>query len=154
MSRSLSDGLVVWSAIRPTTAGRRVTAVMITELALPYVSVASGGDEYFQLSFDARPEGTDGETPYFLLQRQFEAPDGGRVYIECHQRELCGHVRISRSVLTAGLLRLQLDGRPPREVAISFKADGRRFRELTAMLKTIMVARHLELVSGQRHGGD
>ena len=106
-----------------------------------------------QVSFDARPEGTDGETPYFLLQRQFETPDGGHVYIECHQRELCGHVRISRAVLTAGLLRLRLDGRPTREEAISFKADERRFRELTAMLKTIIGARHLELVSLQRHGG-
>ena len=134
-------------------AGRLVTAVMITELALPYVSVASGGDEYFQVSFDARPEGTDGEAPYFLLQREFET-HGGRVYIECHQRELCGHVRISRAVLTAGLLRLQLDGRPTREVAISFKADGRRFRELTAMLKTIIGTRHLELVSLQKHGGE
>ena len=42
---------------------------MITELSLPYVSVASAGDEYFEVSFDARPEGTDGDTPYFLLQR-------------------------------------------------------------------------------------
>jgi hypothetical protein len=126
---------------------------MIIELALPYVSVASSGDEYFQVLFDARPE-RHGETPYFLLQRQFETPDGGRVYIECHQRELCGHVRISRAVLTAGLLRLQLASRPPREVAISFKADGKRFRELTAMLKTIIGARHLELASGQRHGGE
>jgi hypothetical protein len=29
-----------------------VTAV-ITELSLPYVSVASAGDEYFEVSFDA-----------------------------------------------------------------------------------------------------
>jgi hypothetical protein len=87
-----------------------------------------------------------------LLQRQFEIPDGGHVYIECHHHELCGLVRISRAVLTAGLLRLQLAGRPPRELAIRFKADRRRLRELTAMLKTIIGARHLELGFGHGRG--
>lgn len=135
------------------TTRRRVTAV-ITKLSLPHVSVASAGDEYFQVSFNARPEGTDGDTPYFLLQRQFESPDGGRVYIECHQRELCGHVRVRHAVLSASLLRLELASRPPRVVAIRFKADNRRFQQLTAMLKTIIGVRHLELASGERHSGD
>ena len=127
---------------------------MITELSLPYVSVASAGDEYFQVSFDARPEGTDGDTPYFLLQRQFESHDGGRVYIECHQRELCGHVRVSQAVLSAGLLRLELATRPPHVVAIRFKTDNQRFRQLTAMLKTIIGVRRLELASGESHSGN
>lgn len=127
---------------------------MITELSLPYVSVASDGDEHFEVSFDARLEGTDGDSPYFLLQRQFESPDGGRVYIECHQRELCGHVRVRHAVLSAGLLRLELASRPPRVVAIRFKADKRRFEQLTAMLKTIIGVRHLELTSGETHSGD
>ncbi len=133
---------------------RRLITAMITELSLPYVSVASAGDEYFEVSFDARPDWTDGDTPYFLLQRQFESPDGGRVYIECHQRELCGHVRVSHAVLSAGLLRLELASRPPRVVAITFKADNRRFQQLTAMLKTIIGVRHLELASSERHSGD
>jgi hypothetical protein len=127
---------------------------VITELSLPYVSVASAGDEYFEVSFDARPEGTDGDTPYFLLQRQFESPDGGRVYIECHRRELCGHVRVSHAVLSGSLLRLELASRPQRVVAIRFKADNGRFQQLTAMLKTIIGVRHLELASGERHSGD
>jgi hypothetical protein len=124
---------------------------VITELSLPYVSVASAGDEYFEVSFDARPEGTDGDTPYFLLQRQFESPDGGRVYVECHQRELCGHVRVSHAVLSAGLLRLELATRPPQVVAIRFKADNLCFRQLTAMLKTIIGLRRLKLASAESH---
>ena len=127
---------------------------MSWRMSLPYVSVASAGDEYFQVSFDARPEGTDGDTPYFLLQRQFESPDGGRVYVECHHRELCGHVRVSRAVLSAGLLRLELATRPPHVVAIRFKADDRRFHQLTAMLKTILGVRRLTLASGESHSGD
>jgi hypothetical protein len=57
-------------------------------------------------------------------------------------------------VLSAGLLRLELASRPPRVVAIRFKADNRRFQQLTAMLKTIIGVRHLELASGERHSGD
>jgi hypothetical protein len=127
---------------------------VITELSLPYVSIASAGDDYFQVSFDARPEETDGDTPYFLLQRQFESPDGGRVYVECHHRELCGHVRVSHAVLRTGLLRLELATRPPHVVAIRFTADDRCFRQLTAMLKTIIGVRRLELASGESQGGN
>lgn len=126
----------------------------MTTARLPYVSVASAGDEYFQVPFDARPEGTDGDTPYFLLQRQFESPDGGRVYVECHQRELCGHVRVRHAVLSTGVLRLELATRPPHVVAIRFKADSRRFRQLTAILKTIIGVRRLELASRESHSGD
>jgi hypothetical protein len=54
-------------------------------------------------------------------------------------------------VLSAGLLRLELASRPRRVVAIRFKADNRRFQQLTAMLKTIISLRHLELASGERH---
>ena len=111
--------------------------MVITDLSLPYVSVASGGDEYFQVSFDARPEGTDGDTPYSLLQRQFESSDGGRIYVECHQRALCGHVRISHAVFCSGFLQLELATRPPHVVAIRFKADNQGFPQLTAMLRTI-----------------
>jgi hypothetical protein len=39
-------------------------------------------------------------------------------------------------------------------VAIRFKADNRRFQQLTAMLKTIIGVRHLELASGERYSGD
>lgn len=68
MSRSLSNGLVLRHAIIDRASAR---IPVITELSLPHVFVASSGDEYFEVSFDARPEGTDGDTPYFLLQPQF-----------------------------------------------------------------------------------
>ena len=79
------------------------------------------------------------------MQRQFESPDGGRVYVESHQRDLCGHVRITRATLSSGLLRIELGGRPPRKVAIRFDATPRRYRQLTKMLTVIIGPRTLRL---------
>ena len=117
----------------------------MTELSLPYVSIVTGGDEYFQVSFDEQEEGSDGDTPYFLLQRQLESPDGGRVYVESHQRALCGHFRIRRAALSDGVFHLELAGRPPQAVLIRFQADRRRLRQLTRVLETIVGRGILEM---------
>ena len=57
------------------------------KIALNYMSVSISGD-YYQVSFDSKEDdGTDEITddPYFLIQRQFEMADGGKVYIESHK---------------------------------------------------------------------
>jgi hypothetical protein len=52
------------------------------------LSVASSGGEYFQVLFaqeeDRFAQDEDRDDAYFLFQRQFESPDGGRVYVESH----------------------------------------------------------------------
>ena len=65
-----------------------------------------------------------------------------------------GRLGLLQVVLSAGLLRLELATRPPHVVAIRFKADDRRFHQLTAMLKTILGVRRLKLASGESHCGD
>jgi hypothetical protein len=57
-------------------------------------------------------------------------------------------------MLRTGLVRLELATRPPRVVAIRFSADDRCFRQLTAMLKTIIGVRRFELASGESQGGN
>ena len=42
------------------------------EFSFPYVSVASSGGEYFQVSF---ADGEESDHSYFLIQRQFESDD-------------------------------------------------------------------------------
>lgn len=74
------------------------------EFSLPNVSVASSGGEYFQVSFADKEDSGDA---YFLIQRQFESPDGGRVYIESHQRMLCGHFKIRKAELRRDVFRLE-----------------------------------------------
>src|ERR1035438_5529606 len=69
----------------------------MTEFSFPYVSVASSGGEYFEVSFAEIEEGEESEEcdhAYFLIQRQFEDYDGGLFYIESHETKLCGHFKI------------------------------------------------------------
>jgi hypothetical protein len=36
---------------------------VVTEFMLPHAAVARSGDEYFQVLFNERPDGTDSDTP-------------------------------------------------------------------------------------------
>ncbi len=114
----------------------------MTEFSLPYVSIASSGGEYFQVSF---AENEDSDDAYFLIQRQFESPDGGRVYIESHHTSLCGHFRIRKAALRREMLRLELACQVTEIVQIRFQADERRYRQLKGVLKTIVPARVLTI---------
>lgn len=80
------------------------------KIALNYVYVSISGD-YYQVSFDAKEEdGTDEITddPYFLIQRQFEMSDGGKVYIESHDENYIGHFLVNRATLQMDKIYLEL----------------------------------------------
>ena len=61
-----------------------------------YVSAAEAGD-YYQVSFETEDPGDDGtdppglDSPYLIIQRQFERPDGGRCYLETQDHGYIGH---------------------------------------------------------------
>jgi hypothetical protein len=107
----------------------------MTEFSLPYVSIASSGGEYFQVSF---AENEDSDDAYFLIQRQLELPDGGRVYVESHHRTLCGHFKIRRAELRRNMFRIELICQPAETVQIRFQADRSRYNRLKSVLKTII----------------
>jgi len=107
------------------------------ELSLPYVSVSSSGDEYFQVSFDACED--DGgseyvEHDYLLIQRQFESYDGGLYYLESHDEELCGHFKIRRATLGRDFLRLELAGDSAETVQTRFQTAMGGYHELRRVL--------------------
>ena len=107
----------------------------MTEFSFPTVSVASSGGEYFQVSFAAQEDSDDA---YFLIQRQFESPDGGHVYIESHQPTLCGHFKIRKAELRRDALRLELISQLAQTVQIRFQANGSRYDQLKTVLKTMI----------------
>ena len=48
-----------------------------------YVSTSVFGDgDYYQATFQAEPDSDDADSPYLLIQRQFEDPDDNWCYIE------------------------------------------------------------------------
>jgi hypothetical protein len=107
----------------------------VTEFSFPFVSVASSGGEYFQVSFEDDP---DSDSAYFTIQRQFESYDGGLFYIESHERTLCGHFKIRSAQLGRDTFRLELACEPAETVQIRFQADTARYNQLRRFL-TIMI---------------
>ena len=107
----------------------------MTEFSLPYVSIASSGGEYFQVPF---AEKEDSDDAYFLIQRQFESPDGGRVCVESHHRTLCGLFKIRKAELRRHVFRLELVCQPAETVQIRFQADRNLYKQLKSVLRTII----------------
>jgi hypothetical protein len=112
------------------------------ELFLKHVSVDESGGEYFQVSFEGGEESDDS---YFLVQRQFESPDDGRHYVECHLRTLCGDFRIRRAELERGLFRLEIMCHPPETVQIRFQADETQFNRLKKVLRIMLPSSVLKI---------
>ena len=110
------------------------------EIALNYVSVSISGD-YYQVSFDAKEEdGTDEITddPYFLIQRQFEMPDGGKIYIESLDENYKGHFAIKGAVLQKDKIVLELKRPNYSKIEISFEATEKEFKELHNAIKVMI----------------
>ena len=120
----------------------------VKELCLPHVSVSSAGDEYFQVSFQAREddyESDDVEQDYFLIQRQFESYAGELYYLESHDEELCGHFKIRRATLGRDFLRLELAGDSAETVQTRFQTDTGGTHELRRILEIMIPSRVLQL---------
>ncbi|MGD0460685.1 MAG: hypothetical protein ABSC21_23435 [Terriglobia bacterium] len=114
----------------------------MTDLFLKHVSVAESGGEYFQVSFADNEESDDS---YFLVQRQFESPYPGRVYVESHLRTLSGHFRIRRAELERSLFRLDIMCQPPETVQIRFQADETQFNRLKEVLRIMLPSSVLKI---------
>jgi hypothetical protein len=114
----------------------------MTDLFLRHVSLAESGGEYFQVSF---ADDEESDLSYFLLQRQFESPDHGRVYVESHLRTLSGHFRIRRAKLERGFFRLDIMCQPPETVQIRFQADETQFNRLKEVLRIMLPSSILKI---------
>ena len=114
----------------------------MTDLFLKHVSVAESGGECFQVSFVDDEESDESN---FLVQRQFESPDYGRVYVESHLRTLSGHFRIRKAELERGLFRLDIMCQPPETVQIRFQTDETQFNRLKEVLRIMLPSSVLKI---------
>jgi hypothetical protein len=85
-----------------------------------YISTSVSGD-YYQAMFEAEEDTDDPDSPYLLIQRQFEIPDGGECYIETHDEKYVGHFLLRRVELTSKTLLIEFDR--PRDNLISVTFD-------------------------------
>jgi hypothetical protein len=65
--------------------------------------------DYYQAMFAAEEDTDDPDSPYLLLQGQFEVPDDGECYIEMHDKDYSGHFLLRRVELTRQELLIEFD---------------------------------------------
>jgi hypothetical protein len=105
---------------------------------LPHLSISDCDDDGCQIEFT---ESTESEDTYVLLQRHFEPPDDGSVYVESHHLPICGHFRIRRVELRKNELCFSLGNDAKETVQISFEAGEGQYRQLKKALSTMIPAR-------------
>jgi hypothetical protein len=108
------------------------------------VSVGESGDEYFQVSFDCEPPGVDDfdpsvhDSPYLVVQRQFEDDDGGVCYIETHDHDTyTGHFPLRLLDFTPTRLAFEIARTNHNYVEVTYELDAKRFNDVQRIVHTI-----------------
>lgn len=99
------------------------------------VSVTTAGD-YYQILFHDDLDTED--EPYFMIQRQFEYPDGGVCHFESHKEELIEHCKAKSVSISTNKLRLSYGEEQHRDVEIEFGLHSTDFQELVSTLKEMI----------------
>jgi hypothetical protein len=106
------------------------------------VSVTKSGD-YYQVMFH---DGLDTEDePYFMIQRQFEFPDGGVCHFESHNENLIEHCKAKSVSLSTNTMRLSYGEEQHRDIQIKFSLDITDFQELASTLKEMIPETTIEV---------
>ena len=75
-----------------------------------YLSTSVSGDgDYYQAMFEAEQDSDDPDSPYLLIQRQFEDPDDHWCYVETHDEKYCGHFLLRCVDFTPQKLSIEVD---------------------------------------------
>ena len=98
------------------------------------VSASEAGD-YLQVLFEEEADNL--EAGYFLVQRQFEFPDEGEVYIESTDTRLCGHFAVKAAALSRQRFRLEMPSTNWHVIEIQFATDQAGYEELEGALATM-----------------
>ena len=95
------------------------------------VSASEDGD-YLQVLFEEKVD--DLEADYFLVQRQFEFPDEGKVNIECTNTRLCGHFAVTTAALSRQCLRVEMPSTEWKIIEVQFATDQEGYEALERVL--------------------
>lgn len=106
------------------------------EFRANHVSASVAGD-YYQALFEVSEEWTDPASPYLLLQRQFEMPDGGRCRIETHDENFIGEFRLRRIEFSPERLRIEFARATENVVQVTFHLDSSEYQEVLEVLQII-----------------
>ena len=103
-----------------------------------YVSTSVFGDgDYYQATFEADQDTDDPDSPYLLIQRQFEDPDDNWCYIETHDKKYCGHFLLRCVDFTPQKLSIELDRPSDNLISVTFAMVATEFAEASQVVKII-----------------
>jgi hypothetical protein len=114
-----------------------------------YVSASENGD-YYQVAFENTDPGSDADvdgpdSPYLLIQRQFEDPDGGRCYVETHDERYIGHFRLRSIEFSPSRLLVEIARDRNNRIEVIFEIGQSEFEE---------VQRVIDIISGKSSPDD
>ena len=101
-----------------------------------HVSTSVAGD-YYQALFEASEDTSDPASPYLLIQRQFERPDGGRCSLETHDETYTGHFRLRRIEFALDRIVIELERSRENVVQVTFNLAASDFEEARRVVKVI-----------------
>jgi hypothetical protein len=107
-----------------------------------YVSAAEAGD-YYQVSFETEDPGDDAtnppglDSPYLIIQRQFETPHGGRTYVETHDHGYVGHYRLKLIDSSPTQLVVAIERKNNTHVEVTYALDAVEFNEVQRVVNII-----------------
>lgn len=100
-------------------------------------AIVSVAGDYYQLLFEAEADSDDLESPYLILQRQFEFEDFGRCSVETHDENFIGEFILEQIEFTREQLLVRL-GRPDdNEIIVTFGLSHAEFEKASRVLKII-----------------
>ncbi len=115
----------------------------LTRFHAKYVSAAEAGD-YYQVSFETEDPGDDAtdppglDSPYLIIQRQFERPDGGRCYLETHDHRYVGHYRLKLIDFSPTQLVVAIERKSNTHVEVTYALDAAEFNEVQRVVGIIL----------------
>lgn len=101
-----------------------------------HMSGSEDGD-YYQVMFEAREDAGNPESPYLIIQRQFEDPDGGLCYVETHDEKYIGHFRVRRIDLSSTRIVLEIDRPEANVVEVTFGMASSDFESVARVVGII-----------------
>ena len=87
--------------------------------------------------FQAEQDTDHPDSPYLLIQRQFEDPDDHWCYIETPDEKYCGHFRLRRVDFTPQKLSIELDRPRDNLVSVTLAMAALEFAEASQVVTII-----------------
>jgi hypothetical protein len=115
-----------------------------------YVSASANGD-YYQVVFENTDPASDAadadgpNSPYLLIQRQFEDPEGEICYVETHDEGYIGHFRLRSIALSSSRLLVEIGRNRNNRIEVMFDIGQSVFEE---------VQRVIDIISGKSSPDD